>query len=279
MRGTAQNPDVFFQAREAANPFHDAVPGHRGRGDRRVGRAHRTPLRAGRLLTALPTRSGSSCSWARPPARWRRRSTTLVAAGEQVGMLQVRLFQPFPTERSSPRCRRRSGRSPCSIARRNPARSASRSTCRCSRRWPRRDGQRGGTPPFDERAAGDRRPLRPVVEGGHAGDAEAGLRRAGRTAAEAALHRRHLRRRHPPEPGRSTTAFTRPPLRRRGRRPCSSASDPTAPSAPTRASVKIIGEHTDLLRAGLLRLRLEEVGLGDRVAPALRARSRFAPRT
>ena len=26
LRGTAQNPDVFFQAREAANPFHNAVP-------------------------------------------------------------------------------------------------------------------------------------------------------------------------------------------------------------------------------------------------------------
>ncbi len=27
LRGTAQNPDVFFQAREASNPYHDAVPG------------------------------------------------------------------------------------------------------------------------------------------------------------------------------------------------------------------------------------------------------------
>ena len=27
LRGTAQNPDVFFQAREACSPFHDAVPG------------------------------------------------------------------------------------------------------------------------------------------------------------------------------------------------------------------------------------------------------------
>ena len=27
LRGSAQNPDVFFQAREAANPFHAAVPG------------------------------------------------------------------------------------------------------------------------------------------------------------------------------------------------------------------------------------------------------------
>ncbi len=36
-------------------------------------------------------------------------------------------------------------------------------------------------------------------------------------------------------------------------------------------SVKIIGEETDLLRPGLLRLRLEEVRLDDRLAPALRA--------
>ncbi len=27
MRGTAQNPDVYFQAREACNPFYNAVPG------------------------------------------------------------------------------------------------------------------------------------------------------------------------------------------------------------------------------------------------------------
>jgi pyruvate-ferredoxin/flavodoxin oxidoreductase len=27
LRGTAQNPDVFFQAREACNPFYDACPG------------------------------------------------------------------------------------------------------------------------------------------------------------------------------------------------------------------------------------------------------------
>ena len=27
LRGSAQNPDVFFQAREACNPFYDAVPG------------------------------------------------------------------------------------------------------------------------------------------------------------------------------------------------------------------------------------------------------------
>ena len=25
-RGTAQNPDIFFQAREASNPYYDALP-------------------------------------------------------------------------------------------------------------------------------------------------------------------------------------------------------------------------------------------------------------
>jgi hypothetical protein len=29
LRGTAQNPDVFFQAREAANGFYDACPDRR----------------------------------------------------------------------------------------------------------------------------------------------------------------------------------------------------------------------------------------------------------
>ena len=27
LRGTAQNPDIFFQAREACNPYYDAIPG------------------------------------------------------------------------------------------------------------------------------------------------------------------------------------------------------------------------------------------------------------
>ena len=36
-------------------------------------------------------------------------------------------------------------------------------------------------------------------------------------------------------------------------------------------SIKIIGEETSGLRAGLLRLRLEEVGVADDVAPAVRA--------
>jgi pyruvate-ferredoxin/flavodoxin oxidoreductase len=60
LRGTAQNPDVFFQAREAANPFHDAVPAivqeAMDRLAERTGRA----LPPGRLH-GRPTPSGSSC--------------------------------------------------------------------------------------------------------------------------------------------------------------------------------------------------------------------------
>ena len=33
LRGTAQNPDVFFQAREACNPFYDGGAGHRAEVD------------------------------------------------------------------------------------------------------------------------------------------------------------------------------------------------------------------------------------------------------
>ena len=40
VRGTAQNPDVFFQAREAANPYMLAVKGIVARGHGRARRAH-----------------------------------------------------------------------------------------------------------------------------------------------------------------------------------------------------------------------------------------------
>ena len=41
MRGTAQNPDTFFQARETVNPFYAAVPGDRAGGDGPVRRDDR----------------------------------------------------------------------------------------------------------------------------------------------------------------------------------------------------------------------------------------------
>ena len=95
VRGTAQNPDVFFQAREASNPFHLAVPGIvqevmdelAARTGRHYGLVeyHGAPD-ADRVAIVMGSASGAV----------EETVDALVAAGERVGMLRVRLFQPFP---------------------------------------------------------------------------------------------------------------------------------------------------------------------------------------
>jgi pyruvate-ferredoxin/flavodoxin oxidoreductase len=96
VRGTAQNPDVFFQAREAANPFHEAVPGIvREVMDELAVRTHRRyglvdyhgAPDADRVVVVMGSAAGAV----------EETVDTLVAAGEPVGMLRVRLFQPFPS--------------------------------------------------------------------------------------------------------------------------------------------------------------------------------------
>jgi pyruvate-ferredoxin/flavodoxin oxidoreductase len=97
VRGTAQNPDVFFQAREASNPFHLAVPGIvqevmdelAARTGRHYGLVdyHGAPD-ADRVIVVMGSANGAV----------EETVDTLVAAGERVGMLRIRLFQPFPAE-------------------------------------------------------------------------------------------------------------------------------------------------------------------------------------
>ena len=97
VRGTAQNPDVFFQAREASNPFHLAVPGIvqqvmdelATRTGRRYGLVdyHGAPD-AERVIIVMGSASGAV----------EETVDALVAAGERVGMLRIRLFQPFPAD-------------------------------------------------------------------------------------------------------------------------------------------------------------------------------------
>jgi pyruvate-ferredoxin/flavodoxin oxidoreductase len=48
LRGTAQNPDVFFQAREAANRYHEACPGV-------VENSHSCESKMGTILTRPKT--------------------------------------------------------------------------------------------------------------------------------------------------------------------------------------------------------------------------------
>ncbi|MEB3333691.1 MAG: pyruvate:ferredoxin (flavodoxin) oxidoreductase [Cyanobacteriota bacterium] len=94
LRGTAQNPDVYFQGREAANPFHEAVALHlREAMDRfasLTGRAYQPYEYAGhpeadRVVVLM----GSACETAVATAR------RLEEQGERVGVLKVRLFRPL----------------------------------------------------------------------------------------------------------------------------------------------------------------------------------------
>ncbi len=98
IRGTAQNPDVYFQGREAANGFFARTPeiveGAMSRFAARTGRAYRLFEYAGapdaeRVVVLM----GSSSATARETV------DRLVARGERVGVLQVRLYRPFSAAR------------------------------------------------------------------------------------------------------------------------------------------------------------------------------------
>ena len=95
VRGTAQNPDVFFQAREAANLYHDAVPGivadvfdelaaRTGRKYSLV-EYHGAPD-AERIVVVMGSAWGTTCEAV----------DELVARGERVGAATLRLYRPFP---------------------------------------------------------------------------------------------------------------------------------------------------------------------------------------
>ncbi len=95
VRGTAQNPDVFFQAREACNPYHAAVPAtvqsvmddlaERTGRQYHLADYHGAPD-AERVLILMGSAAGAV----------EETVDALAAAGEKVGMLRLRLFQPFP---------------------------------------------------------------------------------------------------------------------------------------------------------------------------------------
>jgi pyruvate-ferredoxin/flavodoxin oxidoreductase len=94
LRGTAQNPDTFFQAREAANGYHSACPeivqGVMDRFAERTGRSYRLFDYVGdpdaqRVIVLM----GSGAETAHETVAWLR------AHDEKVGVLKVRLFRPF----------------------------------------------------------------------------------------------------------------------------------------------------------------------------------------
>jgi pyruvate-ferredoxin/flavodoxin oxidoreductase len=97
MRGTAQNPDVFFQSRERANSYYQQTPSivqqALDKFARLVGRRYRLfdyigAPDADRVIVLM----GSGSETAEETVRF------LVARGEKVGALKVRLYRPFSIE-------------------------------------------------------------------------------------------------------------------------------------------------------------------------------------
>ncbi|MBI3129056.1 MAG: pyruvate:ferredoxin (flavodoxin) oxidoreductase [Candidatus Tectomicrobia bacterium] len=98
VRGTAQNPDVFFQGREASNRFYLACPGIVQKAMDRfrelTGRAYRLydyhgAPDADRVIVLM----GSGAETVHETV------DHLLAQGEKVGVLKVRLFRPFDVRR------------------------------------------------------------------------------------------------------------------------------------------------------------------------------------
>jgi pyruvate-ferredoxin/flavodoxin oxidoreductase len=97
IRGSAQNPDFFFQAREACTPFHAAVPGIvQAVMDRFAvvsGRSYRLfdyygAPDAERLIVMM----GSGAEAAEEAV------DALVRQGEKIGLIKVRLYRPFDSK-------------------------------------------------------------------------------------------------------------------------------------------------------------------------------------
>jgi pyruvate-ferredoxin/flavodoxin oxidoreductase len=98
IRGTAHNPDTFFQARESSNPFYARVPEIMQRAMDRVGaltgRQYRLFRYAGHpLAERVVVVIGSAFEVLEDTAAW------LNANGEKVGVLQVTLYRPWDAER------------------------------------------------------------------------------------------------------------------------------------------------------------------------------------
>ena len=96
-RGSAQNPDIFFQAREACNPYYDALPAivqkYMDKVNAKIGTDYKLfnyygAADAEHVIIAM----GSVCDTIEETIDY------LTAAGEKVGVVKVRLYRPFSAE-------------------------------------------------------------------------------------------------------------------------------------------------------------------------------------
>ncbi len=97
IRGTAQNPDIFFQARETVNPFYDALPaivqGYMDQFAEMTGRQyHLFDYEGAPDAERVIVMMGSGAETADEAVKY------MVAKGEKVGLIKVRLYRPFASE-------------------------------------------------------------------------------------------------------------------------------------------------------------------------------------
>ena len=94
LRGSAENGDIFFQHREACNPYYDALPAvveeYMGKVNAKLGTDYKLfnyygAPDADRVIIAM----GSVCDVAEEVIDY------MLAAGEKVGLIKVRLYRPF----------------------------------------------------------------------------------------------------------------------------------------------------------------------------------------
>jgi pyruvate-ferredoxin/flavodoxin oxidoreductase len=98
IRGTAQNPDVFFQAREACNPYYDAVPAIM---QEEMDKLARLTGRACNLVSyegapdadSVVVIMGSGAETTIETAKWLN-----ATKGRKTGVLSIHLYRPFPLE-------------------------------------------------------------------------------------------------------------------------------------------------------------------------------------
>ena len=96
-RGSAQNPDIFFQAREASNPYYTAMPAivqeYMDKVNAKIGTDYKLfnyygAEDAEKVIIAM----GSVCDTIEETVDY------LLAAGQKVGLVKVRLYRPFSAQ-------------------------------------------------------------------------------------------------------------------------------------------------------------------------------------
>jgi pyruvate-ferredoxin/flavodoxin oxidoreductase len=97
LRGSAQNPDIFFQAREACNSFYNAVPAvvqeYMDKVNAKIGTDYKLVNYYGapdaeKVIVAM----GSVCETIEETIDY------MLAKGEKVGLVKIHLYRPFPVD-------------------------------------------------------------------------------------------------------------------------------------------------------------------------------------